>query len=563
MIQAMPRFNYVRLNQLAYQLRVGPKELRRREIDRAEALLADIDQAKEYPFEFVYHRITATQTPQSRRTAKPQMLAGGLLLADVSALILLLSNSLDLRLSDLHEEATALEDLAAEYNVSTKTVSRWRKRGLTARKVVFPDGRRRLVFLSSSLRRFTARHEQMVSDSSRFQRLPAAQREEIINEARESYRHSTLSAHQVCVRLAHEHGRAVETIRSILHQHDQAHPDQAVFPGSTARLSKEQKSRLFEAFHQRTPVAELAKRFRRSRSSIYRMINEIRSRNLLGQSIEYMYSPVFDLPGSAGQIASEVRPGKAPGPTEELQSEQPLPEYLRRLGEVPLLSPQEELRLFRRYNYCKFRADVLRRDLGPYQNPTRLIEKIELLLSEATESKNGIIRANLRLVVGIAKRHIGPQAGLFELISDGNISLMRAVEKFDYSRRYRFSTYATWVISRDYARTIPQANYQLLHYITGRAEMLDVATDGRGEGELLRPEVLAQKNLLLDILQGLEPRERHILTAHFGLDEREKPQSLEAIGTSLGLSKERIRQIEQRALGKLRQLLVRHKQNQH
>ena len=168
---------------------------------------------------------------------------------------------------------------------------------------------------------------------------------------------------------------------------------------------------------------------------------------------------------------------------------------------MPLLSPEEELRLFRRYNYCKFQADVLRRDLGPYQNPTPLIEKIESLLSEATESKNAIIRANLRLVVGIARRHIGPQAGLLELISDGNISLMRAVEKFDYSRRYRFSTYATWAISRDYARTIPEANYQLLHYITGRAEMLDEAADGRGEGELLRPEVLAQKDLLLDILQ--------------------------------------------------------------
>ncbi|GAF98512.1 unnamed protein product, partial [marine sediment metagenome] len=152
MIQAMPRFNYVRLSQLAYQLRMGPKELRQREIERAEDLLADIDEGKEYPFEFVYHRITATQTPQSRRTAKPQMLAGRGLLADVSSLILILSNSLSLKLADLHEEATPLEDLAAEVSVSTKTISRWRKRGLAARKVIFPDGRRRLVFLSSSLR---------------------------------------------------------------------------------------------------------------------------------------------------------------------------------------------------------------------------------------------------------------------------------------------------------------------------------------------------------------------------------------------------------------------------
>lgn len=555
----MPRFNYVLLSQLAYQLRVGPNELRQREIERAEALLADVDLDREYPFEFVYHRITATQTPQSRRTAKPQMLAGNLLLGDLSTLILELSNSLSLKLSDLHEEATPLEDLAAEYNVSTKTVSRWRKRGLAARKVVFPDGRRRLVFLESSLRWFTARHEQMVAASSGFQRLPPAQREEIIKEGRQLYLHSTLSAYQVCVRLAHEHGRAVETIRSLLRQYDQSSPAQPVFPASPARLSKEQKAKLFESFHQRTPVTELAKRFRRSRSSIYRMINEIRSKNLLNQSIEYMYSPVFDLPGFAQEMTSAVRLGKVHDPTEELHGEQPMPEYLRRLGETPLLSLEEELQLFRRYNYCKFRADILRQDLGPYQNPTRLIERIESLLSEATESKNAIIRANLRLVVGIAKRHLGPQAGLFELISDGNIALMRAVDKFDYSRRYRFSTYATWAISRNYARTIPEANYQLTHYITGREEMLDVPADGRGQGELLRPEVLAQKDLLQDILQSLEPRERHILVARFGLNERQEQQSLEAIGKSLGLSKERIRQIESRALHKIRQLLLPHK----
>ncbi|MCK4851091.1 MAG: hypothetical protein KAT11_07060, partial [Phycisphaerae bacterium] len=109
----MSRFNHVRLSQLVYQLRLGPKDLRRRQIERAEDLLADIDEAKEYPFEFVYHRITATQTPQSRRTAKPQMLPGRTLLADVSSLILILSNSLSLKLSDLQEEATPLEDLAA------------------------------------------------------------------------------------------------------------------------------------------------------------------------------------------------------------------------------------------------------------------------------------------------------------------------------------------------------------------------------------------------------------------------------------------------------------------
>ncbi len=365
----MPRLNYVRLSQLAYQLRLGPGHLRREEIERAESLLADIHEDREYPYEFVYHRITGTATPQTRRTAKPQMLSGRLLLADISALILVLSDSLNLRLSDLPEEATPLENLAGEYNVSTKTISRWRKRGLAGQRVIFPDGRRRLVFLSSSVRRFTARHERMVSESIKFQRLSPEQRKEIIDEGRELYRQGTSSAYRVCVCLAHRHSRAVETIRSILQQYDKGNPSDPVFPRAAVPLSEEQKAKLFEAFYQPMPVPELAKRFRRSRSSIYRIINEMRSGRLREQTIEYMYNPQFDLPGFAEQIGSEPRLRESPTANETPPSKQPLPEYFQRLSEVPLLDLEQELRLFRRYNYCKFRADILRHGLDRIKTP--------------------------------------------------------------------------------------------------------------------------------------------------------------------------------------------------
>ena len=81
--------------------------------------------------------------------------------------------------------------------------------------------------------------------------------------------------------------------------------------------------------------------------------------------------------------------------------------------------------------------------------------QIEKLYDESIATKNQIIRANLRLVVSIAKRYVGPTQDFFELVSDGNISLLRAVDKFDFSRGNKFSTYATWAIMKNFARTSP------------------------------------------------------------------------------------------------------------
>ena len=83
------------------------------------------------------------------------------------------------------------------------------------------------------------------------------------------------------------------------------------------------------------------------------------------------------------------------------------------------------------------------------------MDEIEKLYGEAVALKNQIIRANLRLVVSIAKRHVGPLENFFDLVSDGNMSLIRAVEKFDYARGNKFSTYATWAVMKNFARTIP------------------------------------------------------------------------------------------------------------
>ena len=103
----------------------------------------------------------------------------------------------------------------------------------------------------------------------------------------------------------------------------------------------------------------------------------------------------------------------------------------------PCSAATQEAHLFRKMNFLKYKASKLREKLDASQPKSTLMDQIEELYEEAVATKNQIIRANLRLVVSIAKRHVGPVENFFELVSDGNMSLMRAVEKFDYCPRFQ------------------------------------------------------------------------------------------------------------------------------
>jgi RNA polymerase sigma factor (sigma-70 family) len=156
-------------------------------------------------------------------------------------------------------------------------------------------------------------------------------------------------------------------------------------------------------------------------------------------------------------------------------------------------------------------------------------------------------------VVSIARRHVGRSPRFFEVVSDGNLSLMRAVEKFDYARGFKFSTYASWAIMRNYARTVPEHLYQSARLVTGAEEVLSGAPareDMAGAGLFDSTRQLIQKGLAL-----LSARERDVVVRHYGLEEGGTPQTLDQIGRLFGVTKERVRQIERKAIAKLQQAL--------
>ncbi|MBL7134108.1 MAG: sigma-70 family RNA polymerase sigma factor [Phycisphaerae bacterium] len=541
---------------LAAELTAGLKRLRKGYADAAEGLVQIIQTGREYPYEFVVYRLTGYRPPAAVSGRSP--MPGKSLRQDLLWLILDICDSFELSTEDYPEPVYDSPALARRFNVSTKTIQRWRRQGLAARRLSFPDGRRRVAFLESSVRRFVSDRRGQVARSGRFTQMTEAQRQDVIRRARRMAGFCSCSLSDVVKRLARRTGRAMETIRYTIRRHDTEHPGGAVFPRLSSRLGEQEKTAIYRGFLRGVPIQAFAKQYHRTRGSIYRIVSEMRAKQLLERPIKYVHNPQFDLPNADEQIVAAMgeAEGRQANGRDLTHSEMPrnLPPYLKALYEVPLLLVTQERNLFRLYNYLKYKADKLRHRLDLNRLRTAQLREIEQLLLQANVTKNKIVRANLRLVVLIAKKHVGGAQSLFELISDGNVSLMLAVEKFDYSRGNRFSTYASWAIIRNFARSVPRERYHLDRFATGHEGILDIAAGLQiYDPNEVNPSELRES--IDAVLAQLKPRERAILIEHYGLDDQGQTVTFDQLGRHLGISKERVRQIEIQALKKLRSIL--------
>lgn len=285
----------------------------------------------------------------------------------------------------------------------------------------------------------------------------------------------------------------------------------------------------------------------------------------------------------------------------------PVKDYLKQIGKVSLLNAQQEVDLAMRIEAGLYAEHKLA------ENPDMdkdLKKAMRWVIHDGKRAKNHLLEANLRLVVSLAKRYTGRGMLFLDLIQEGNLGLIRAVEKFDYSKGFKFSTYATWWIRQaitramaDQARTIripvhmvetinkvKKVSSQLLHEYGHDpsaeeiAERLDMPVDkvreimrvaqepvsletpiGEEEDSHLGdfipdddapvPAEAASQTLLkeqlADVLKTLTPREEKVLRLRFGLEDG-RPRTLEEVGKEFNVTRERIRQIEAKALRKLR-----------
>ncbi len=561
----MRRIKNHNLAQLLMQLRFTPEGKRRKDLEAAERLHALIDAETQYPFDFVCFHITGFHR---RGDIDQELINGRDLLNDLELFISRLSGKLATPVAEQGEKVHTADELAERFRVSTKTISRWRKRGLLPRKFIFEDNVHRLGFLESTVESFARNHPDLVSRAGSFRRLTAQERQQIIRQARSLAAKSTQSRYQIIEQISERLGIAHETVRYTLQDYENAHSGNPIFKKPSGRMKPTEAAELYRLYKQGTGVRQLMQRFDRSRATIYRIVHQRRAVALLAKKIVFVPSDEFLRDNARMRILGKPLQVETPEPDRRIEpfalvgedlspnSRQALlPEYMQILKTTSVLNRDQEIELFRRYNFLKYLVATERHQIKLTNVSATLLAQLEGYLEQAEAIHRMLVEANLRLVVGIASKHTGDGANFSELVSKGNFALIQAVEEFDYTKGFRFSRRASLNIAKEYAKVSGRST----ELTRKRAQSL--ATIQRGIRETTA-DVLAiervRQSLAEVIREELDEREQYIILHHFGLvgtSLRKKTKTLKQIGDELGLTKERIRQIELTALQKLRQCL--------
>jgi RNA polymerase primary sigma factor len=281
-------------------------------------------------------------------------------------------------------------------------------------------------------------------------------------------------------------------------------------------------------------------------------------RRLRGQPIDWIANDFFDHPDAELRILGEALLARWDGGSSLSKSHRlkDLPPHLARLCETRLLKPEEEAELFRRMNYLRHVAKR-ERDRLEVEGPSEAgVRRVRGLLQAADWHRDLIVRSNMRLVISIVKKFVNPHNLFDDLLSDGIMALIRAVEKFDYDRGFRFSTYATQVVRRNAYRNVMARQKERTKVTTSLEDGNFDFDDQETQGGISPDRWNLLRSKLTALLDKLDRREKLIVRARFSLGSHRRVQTLQRIADSLGVSKERVRQLEKRALEKLRELAI-------
>lgn len=543
----LPRINTKALVELADELRFAPREAVVRDIERAEGLAGEVDPGLRYPADWVVFRVTGYRPELD----DPALIPGESLLGDLSALVERLCDAAGLNLDDLVGSSETADELAARWSVSRKTLSRWRRRGLIARRVHEADGTTRLVVTAGASAAFATRHGDLLARAAGFSRLDSATEAEIVRRARRYREGLGMPITRVADRLATRLGRSQETVRQVLLRHDAAarkRGEEPVFdePGAL----DERKHRVIErAWRRGIEPGELVRRYGRSRAGIHRIVSEQRLRRVRGLDLGRIAPEAMGLDGEemaevlgAAPVAAVGRP-EVPGDMTELVA-------LMRGRVVPV--GVEERAWSRAEHALRARAARLAASIGGGFPEARLLDRAETDLRWAALLRAALAQTQLHLVLETLESTLSVELDQMRaqdaraVVEAGLGALRAGLDAFDPWRSGRLAA----PVGLSAARVRPSLPARESESGRRRARVRILSGTAAPDWTLLvspwvaglrpDPRLAGVRGRIAGELAG-------VLTERFGLDAV-RPRTLEEIAEARGLTVMQTGRLERRAL---------------
>ena len=518
------KFRSVALAELTRQLLFAPPERRRAQVWRAERLHDQLEPEASYPLEFVIYRITGYRSEYqqeellsgaaiapdlrllidklSASISSPPELTSELALESPpkptalrrglpsppesppppesspevdSAAPLEMSGEVSVEPSAVLDRVSpggtpanlvaaeiteTAEELAGRLGIATRTLVRWRKLGLRWRWEADGGGRARVVYPRRAVEVFLARHPELVQRATGFSQLAAEERQRLLARARRLAQGRDLTLNQVAAHLARRTGRALETLRQILRKHEAAHPEARIFMDLTGPLQPAQKQEIARALAAGESVAELCRRYHKTRSTLRRWVQEVRAQALRKRKICFVMLPTFTR-ADAEEVYLRALPAPADRPDAPFVppavATGDLPAALEPLFRGPMLAPERAHQLLLRMNYLNYKAFQLREKLDRYEPRATQLDVMEACLQEAQAIRGELFQAYLPVVLMVARKQLAGRHGsdthlLLELLEEGHMALREALASFDCATARSFEAYLTWTLMRQFAR---------------------------------------------------------------------------------------------------------------
>lgn len=543
----MPRaaqFKIAAIENLLRQLEYAPAETRRRQMDAAERLIADLDPKQNYPEEFIIFRITGYRPDQDGDSAT---LVGQALLPDLINLVQALSETLDLPAHDAKRHVLSIEEVAQRLQISLKSIQRYRKQGLVCHYIAQPDGSKKLACYEDALARFMHGRTSRLDKAATFSRLNEAAEVTLIEQARVLHLQERLSLNETAKRLAVQIGRAHETVRMLLRRHDR----RAAEPIFAERgpLTDRDVQLIHRAWQRGVEPALLARRFGKTKPTIHRAINR-RRRNLLRTvELSHIKLPTFERHDAASVILS----ARVVNCDLQCAAHQDVIRLVEQARDADKLSLDVEHALIAGFNFLKMRCAKAIAALGEWPRSDEL-DAIETDLRWIALLQRRLVMLGFPAAVEQIEQYVQrpvtdqPADELLALIALATQVIAEAVDTVDPSRRQRLDRLVRFAIDRSLAQSdLPRGGHRAAakHHV-GSILMIDPF------------EALAGWNSWLGLRHDLQMHVRQLssdlcqaVISRYGLDGS-PPQTIPALAARLNMKPLGVVRTLQRAMRELR-----------